>query len=305
MDHLYSYPSIYNFGHSAVRDLITREVQIEEKVDGSQFSFGITLEGELVARSKGKQIVLDAPDKMFTKAVETVQSLKDSLRAGYIYRGEYLSKPKHNSLTYGRVPEKHIILFDVCAGVEEYLSADERRSEAARIGLECVPVIATTTLTSYDQFKDFMEIESCLGGCKVEGVVIKPASYDIYGQDKKVVMAKYVSEAFKEIHSKEWKNSNPSGGDILQQLQARYKTEARWEKAVQHLRDNGELKSSPQDIGALLKEIELDLEKEIVDDMSKLLVRWAMPHVVRGVKAGLPEWYKDKLVKDTFNDQDS
>jgi hypothetical protein len=135
-------------------------------------------------------------------------------------------------------------------------------------------------------------------------VVIKPANYNVFGPDKKVIMAKYVSEAFKEIHGKEWKVTNPSNGDVIQQLIERYKVEARWNKVVQHLRDEGQLTNSPADIGKLLKGLELDLEKEIVDDMSKKLVQWAMPKVVRGVKAGMAEWYKEKLVKDQFNDSE-
>jgi hypothetical protein len=56
MNSWHSYPSIYNLGHRALQDLLTVSVNVEEKVDGSQFSFGITEEGEIKLRSKGAVI---------------------------------------------------------------------------------------------------------------------------------------------------------------------------------------------------------------------------------------------------------
>ena len=50
---LHSYPSIFNLGHRAVAGLLGGPVIVEEKIDGSQFSFGVTVDGEIVTRSKG------------------------------------------------------------------------------------------------------------------------------------------------------------------------------------------------------------------------------------------------------------
>ena len=135
-----SYPKVYAVGHAAIRDLFTGPVVVEEKVDGSQFSFGV-IDGELQARSKNHQLVLDAPEKMFTKAIETIRELEPLLTPGWVYRCEYLQRPRHNVLPYGRVPEKHLIVYDVMIGLEDYLPPAEKRREAKRIGLECVPVL--------------------------------------------------------------------------------------------------------------------------------------------------------------------
>lgn len=74
-----SYGKIYNLGHRAIRNLFSDKVVIEEKVDGSQFSFGKfkNEEGEVVirARSRGKHIGIDAPDKMFELAIEPVKGM--------------------------------------------------------------------------------------------------------------------------------------------------------------------------------------------------------------------------------------
>src|SRR5687768_920213 len=91
---IHSYPSIYQIGHKMISDIFKSEVIIEEKVDGSQFSFGV-IDGELMCRSKGKQLIMDAPEKMFQKAVDYVRSIAPDLPWGWTFRGEYLSTSKH------------------------------------------------------------------------------------------------------------------------------------------------------------------------------------------------------------------
>src|SRR5688572_28061934 len=138
MNQIRSYPSVMQVGHKMIADIFKSPVLVEEKVDGSQFSFGL-IGGELVCRSKGKQQLLDAPDEMFKKAIENIRTF--ILHPEWTYRGEYLSKPKHNTLAYSRVPANNIILYDIDAGLEEYMSPAEKHAEAARLGLEFVPVL--------------------------------------------------------------------------------------------------------------------------------------------------------------------
>ena len=116
----HSYGSIYNVGHPAASELFNGPVTIEEKVDGSQFSFGI-FDGEVKVRSKGQQLVVDAPEKMFTKAVEQVLARQELLHDGWTYRAEYLRSPKHNTLKYDRHPNGHLVIFDIATSEETYL----------------------------------------------------------------------------------------------------------------------------------------------------------------------------------------
>jgi hypothetical protein len=296
-----SYPSIYAVGHHAAAELFDGPVVVEEKIDGSQFSFGVDADGNLHCRSKGKVLVTDAPEKMFERAVATAKELADDLTVGWTYRGEYLQKPKHNTLAYGRVPEKHVILYDVDAGHHHYLSVDEKRTEAGRIGLEIVPVMHEGRIGSVDELRALMASESCLGGCSPEGLVIK--NYAKFGPDKKTLMGKYVTEAFKESHKLAWKASNPSRGDVVQRLIESYRTEARWRKSVQHLREAGTLEGSPRDIGALIREVPADVLKECREEIAAKLFEYAWPQIQRGIVAGLPQWYKDELAKAAFEEQ--
>lgn len=300
MNSWHHYSSIYNLGHRAIADLLRGPVYVEEKVDGSQFSFGITEEGELKVRSKGCEMVVDAPEKMFSFAVETVKRLKPLLHPGWTYRGEYLRSPKHNALIYSRIPKDHIILFDIEIGECEFLPYSDKKAEADRLGLEVVPLLEAGTIENIEQFRSYLQIDSVLGGQKIEGVVIKPIGYHLYGVDKKVLMGKFVSEAFKEVHSKMWKAENPTAGDILAMLGATYCTQARWQKALQHLSEKGLITDSPQDIGLLMKEVPVDVKRECEEEIKEKLFAFAWPHVARMAARGLPEWYKELLLKKQF-----
>lgn len=300
MNSWHSYPSIYAIGHRAVEALTKGPVNVEEKVDGSQFSFGVTEAGEVMVRSKGAILLADAPEKMFTRAVESVKERVSKLTPGWTYRGEYLRSPKHNSLAYGRIPDGNIIIFDINTGHEEYLPYEAKKAEAERIGLECVDLIYSGVIETAVQFAEFLERDSVLGGVRIEGVVVKPRDYNLFGLDKKVLMAKFVSEHFKEVHAKEWKKTNPTHADVLVTIGQQYATEARWRKAVQHLRDGGNLEGSPRDIGNLVKAVPQDILGDSAEAIKDALFKWAWPSIQRMATRGLPEWYKQQLAESQF-----
>lgn len=294
----HSYPHIYNLGHKYLYELLNETVLIEEKIDGSQFSFG-RFDGELRCRSRGAQLNIIAPEKMFAQVVENVGKL--DLHNGWTYRGELLNKPKHTTLVYDRIPKLNVILFDINTGEETYLDQYDKHVEGNRLGLEVVPLLHTGLVVDVQLIRDLLVTVSCLGGQKVEGVVIK--NYARFGLDKKVLMGKFVSEKFKEIHSREWKKMNPGQGDILNTIILKYKTSARWNKALQHLRERGLIVDEPKDIGLLIKEVWPDVMQECKEEIKEELWHWASDRIRRGVTAGLPEWYKELLMEKQFEKQ--
>jgi len=291
-----SYPKIYNLGHAAIKELFLDDVIVEEKIDGSQISFSRTTEGELMCRSKGKDQSPGQQDKMFNKAIETIQSIQHLLTPGWTYRGEYLQKPKHNTIAYDRVPDRHIIIFDVDVGMESYMSYEMKRDESQRLGLECVPVLAEGMFTDYNTFMELLDTPSCLGGSTIEGVVIK--NYSRWGRDKKALMGKYVSEKFKESNKSNW--TPKTGKSIIQIIGESLRTEARWNKAIQHLRDSGELVNEPKDIGGLIRELQRDVKEECEDEIKAALFQWAWKDISRIVTFGFPEQYKRLLAESQF-----
>jgi hypothetical protein len=277
---------------------------VEEKVDGSQFSFGM-FDGELRMKSKNAPIVQGYIPKLFGLAGITVEGLTSVglLQNGWTYRAEAICKPKHNILKYDRTPVGGLIIFDINCGHDDYLTYNDKHNEAVRLGLECVPFLHRGRI-DMDLFTSFLGLESVLGGPKIEGVVIKPADYNLYGVDKKVLMGKFVSEAFKETHRNEWASANPTGKDIVTMISGGLRTEARWHKGVQALKDSDRLEGSPRDIGPLLKAISDDLDKEVVDEVKEALFRHFWKDIKRSTMRGIPEWYKNQLVKSVFDMED-
>ncbi|MFQ5687456.1 MAG: RNA ligase family protein [Candidatus Scalindua sp.] len=295
-----AYPKIYTLGHPYIRDLFEDEVVITEKIDGSQFSFGV-FNGILHCRSKGQELDLDNPNGMFEDAVLVVKKyLKHKLRDGWTYRGEYLRKPKHNTLAYDRIPKNHIILFDINDAWEHYVHYDEMVAEGKRLGLEAVPMIFRGMIHKSEPLCKIIDRLSILGGQQIEGIVIK--NYLRYGRDGKQLMGKYVSERFKEQHNKNRKAKN--NRDIISEIISRLKTEARWDKQVQHLKERGELLNEAKDIGRLIKELRVDLREECEEQIKSWLFEWAYPKIEHGVSGGIAEWYKNKLLEQQFEGEE-
>lgn len=304
MEQLKSYSKIYQLGHRETLGMFAQgPVTVEEKLDGSQFSFGIK-DGVLMARSRNNvqfnEQTGQRGDKMFNIAIDQILKIRDLLHEGWTYRGEYLSKPKHNTLAYDRVPRGNIAIFDIDRGDNSYLTYAEKAVEADRIGLEVVSLIFEGRFDSAQDMLALLDRLSMLGGSKIEGMVFK--QYEMLDCKGNVVMAKYVSEAFKEIHQKDWKGRNPGKKDVLQAITESLRTTARWNKALQHLKERGEIEDEPRDIGKLVAEIQLDTMEEWLDYIVQQLLKWAIPHIKRGIVRGVPEWYKG-LLAQRMNDE--
>lgn len=95
---------------------------------------------------------------------------------------------------------------------------------------------------------------------------------------------------------------NPTSKDILERLSEKYRTPARWAKAVQRLKEQGKIQDQPQDIGLILKEVWPDIESECKEEIMEFLWNWASSHIRRGVTRGMPEWYKEQLMKKQFEE---
>ncbi len=297
MSSWHSYSSMYNLGHRVVQDIFKSIVSIEEKIDGSQFNFGI-IEGELKIKSKGALIDINNPEKMFKLAVDEVLKRKDNLVPGWTYRGEYLKTEKHNVLKYNRIPDSHVIIFDIATAQETYLDYKKKVFECERIGFEVVPLLYEGVVLDAEQLKHLLEKESILGGVKIEGFVVK--NYEMYNPEKKILIAKYVSESFKETHKVDWKVSNPGATEFIERLAQTYRTDARWNKAIQHLRDNGLLTDSPKDIGNLIKEIKEDILKEYEAEIKQTMFDHFWLNMSRIVVSRFPEYYKNYLMEKQF-----
>lgn len=297
-----SFPKIFAIGTKYIKDIFKEEVEITEKIDGSQFGFG-KIDSKLFMRSKGQQIFQDNPDKMFLKAVEYVEKIQDKIPNNTVFYCEYLQKPKHNVLEYTRTPINNLILFGICNEEESFVDYKDITKWAKKLKIEAVPLIFQGNIKKADELFELIKTDSILGNCKVEGVVVKSYKPFMMGNIAFPIMCgKYVSEKFKEVHNKSWSKEKTARGRF-EVFKDRFRTEARWEKAIQHLKEKGELENAPKDIGKLLKEIQQDIAKEEKENIKDFLYKEFAPEILRYSTAGFPEWYKEKLAKEFFNNK--
>lgn len=287
-----SFPKILRVGSRYIKNLFDNPVEITEKIDGSQLSFG-KKGGVLYARSKNKMLVLDAPDKMFQAGIDFIKSIEDRLPEGIVFHTEYMNKPKHNTIKYDEVPKNNMLCFGVSDG-EGYLFADYREY-ALKAGIECVPILLTG-LTNHLLLDSFLNTDSVLGGSKVEGVVIKnyKQGVELGSTFCNVTVGKFVSDKFREQHDVDWRRN--SGKGKVEALLESYRTKARWRKGIQQLKEVGPYVGEVQDIGPLIKLIQQDIANEEVDGIKEQLWKIYRGDLMRKAVAGLPEFYKRYLV---------
>lgn len=290
-----SIPKIYRLGERFTENIFDGHIVIEEKIDGSQFSFTHT-NGKLVCRSKTTEIN-EADPGMFRLAVEKARSLATMclLIDGATYQCEFLAKPKHNVLAYGRVPAGNLVLFDIRMPDGAYLWTGQRTHIAKTLELEPVPVLFEGTTNEF-QSPDVVQValakDSVLGNVPIEGVVIKNYGQQHGERPNHPKTAKVVSDRFKERQACKPMKVKPEGDDRIQPIVNALRTEARWVKAVGHLRDAGALTNSTKDIGVLIKEINQDLVAEETDWIKQQLYDAFSKDIYRGVVHGFAQWYQ-------------
>ncbi len=292
-----TFPKIWHVGSPEVRDnLFTGGVEVTEKIDGSQLGWGLLSDGKLCIRSKGTVIYngeyIRTPDSLFSAAVAYIISIKDKLHADTSYYGEVLSAKKHNTLSYGSVPRNNIVLYGICSKGYWCDDHDILQKEADKLDLDAVALIYRGVIKDIDQVKEFLNIVSYYAGTKIEGVVIKNYNQQAVSAYSSMCFGKYVSEAFKEANHAGWA-AKPSK---IEEFYASFTNKARWEKTLQHLRDDGKLTDSPKDIGLIIETTLRDFEEEEATALKEALYRVYIRQVKQYVVKGLPQYYKEKLL---------
>lgn len=298
---LNGYPKIWALGAPEVRDnLFKGGVEVTEKIDGSQVGFGLDGEGKLCIRSKGAFIYRDGyvrqPDSLFKAAVEYVVSIKDRLHPETAYYGEVLSSKHHNTLTYGSVPRNNVVLYGICSKGHWLDDHELLTKEADALGFDSVPLLYSGVITSKSQLDEMMETISHYGETKIEGVVIKNYNQLAVSAYSSNCFGKFVSERFKEANGATWSGKTSKIEDFYNG----FTNKARWEKTIQHLREDGKLTDSPKDIGLViettLKDFETEQKESVKEQLWNVYIRGIKQHVVKG----LPEWYKNELANKSI-----
>jgi hypothetical protein len=295
-----AFPKIFAIGTDYIADIFKEEVEVTEKVDGSQFAFG-KIDGALYMRSKGASLYQENPEKMFIEAIEYISSIDHLIPEGMCFYAEYMKRPKHNTIKYDQIPKNHLSLFAAIDIAKQSFVPDIDKY-ASLFCIDRIPVIFTGMIESLDFFKEVIKAKSYLGDVDIEGVVVKNyhRKFLLGGQPMPLMSGKYVSEKFKEVHRGRWGKEENKKSRLEMFFQS-FRTEARWEKAVQHLRDTGKLEWQPRDIGTLIKHVHSDIAEEEKDAVKEFLWKEFSGQLNRTATVGLPQWYKDKLAENSFD----
>lgn len=297
MKNIPSYGKILTLGATYTENALVGEVIIQEKIDGSQFRWGVDEDRNIVIASRNRPIISEAPPQMFALGVEHILRIKkklEKLPPNTFFYGEYLSKPKHNTLKYERVPMNHIVLFDVISGAE-YLDGDALAEIAFDLEVDIVPEFYRGE-TEVDKLKKFHKKESYLGGTKVEGIVIKNYTQKlILGGGVYPLFTKYVRDEYRELHQKNPMHKTPK--IAIDMWCKGFQNENRWKKCFQYCRDAGDLVDELKDIGTITKRIMVDIDEEETENIKNFLYGRYIKTIKTYATRGFAEWYKDLLLE--------
>lgn len=290
------YPKIFAIGTSYIKDIFNEPVEITEKIDGSQFAFG-RINGDVVMRSKNNILYPESADKMFWPAMKYVNSIVDRLPNNVVFYAEYLRRPKHNAIQYDRIPKNNLALFGVHELGYDIFLLPELTAYDEILEIDIAPILHEGHINSIEDIKSMLDRESYLGGAKIEGVVVKNYHRQwILGDRPMPLMAgKLVSEEFKEVNKHVWDEQKSK--NKIERFMDSFRTEARWNKAVQHARDYGMLSDDPKDIGTLIRLVHEDIAIEEEQEIKNFLWRELKGDIFRKSTKGFPEWYKEQLAE--------
>lgn len=276
-----SFTKIHNLDNFIDVDL--SKATVTEKVDGSQITWMLSEDGLEIA-SKNCTIYTDQTgftgDKLFTKAVEIIVQMRSKLQLNTQYYAEYLKTPKHVSIQYDNTPKNNLMLFAVKEDCI-WQGHIEVCAHARHLGIDEPQLVSTYKNDSY------------LGGTR-EGLV-----YSIISDDcTSITKYKKVSDQFLEVKKelKERKKAmRGSKVDSWSEFKERFRTEARWNKAIQHLREANKLTETNKDIGQLHKEVMQDIISEELDNINQYLYKNYTKDLLKHAVEGLAEFYSNYL----------
>lgn len=241
-------------------------IYIQEKVDGGNFRFYINTDGELIFGSRGQVIEEENKDKK--NFMRCLNHVRDTLKdrdlndfKGMIFYGECMIK---HTIGYDWENTPSFLGFDILKENGEFVHNDDMYAIYDSLGLDTVPLIKTMIAGDIKEFTNKDVPKSKFYGGQAEGVVLKNSTKQIY--------AKYVRDAFKEKNKEEFGMCKKHTETDEDYFTAVYCTNARIEKIVWKLTDDGSklhLSMMPLLIKAVYKDIWEENWNEITSTKQK------------------------------------
>ncbi len=300
MEKINAYPSIATLDVKSTRNWSENyNYYIEEKIDGSQLSI-VVQNDKLSFYNKHSRAGMN---NSFEKAITMLTfkyDQKNILNQNYIYHGESVCRIKHNVCAYERTPKNYFILYDIFDNTtNEYLSSEAKLIETQRVGMEIVPTLYYNKDPNQNPYEicdkliksiENNELHSCLGGV-MEGIVLKHHAFLKKGKYVATKL-KLVTKTFKERHVIKLPKAELSADEFLESLGKSFCTEARFQKAYQHLVERDIEPNANKIIG----ELNADFDKEYKDELSLLLYTEFSPLLKKLAREGATNWFNQTFI---------
>jgi ATP-dependent RNA circularization protein (DNA/RNA ligase family) len=194
-----------------LRELLSGEVIVEEKVDGANLGFSLADNGTLQGQSRGKYLNLDTPHGQWKPLKRWLSArrdaLVDALGRELILFGEWCYAV--HSVRYTRLPDWFLV-FDVYDRDAGGFWGVERRNELARyLDLATVPELGRGHQT-VDSLKSLLR-KSRLTDGPAEGLYVRREQNGLLSSRAKLVRAEFV-QAIEEHWTKRQLEENQLAG---------------------------------------------------------------------------------------------
>lgn len=222
------------------------EIVIEEKMDGANFRFMVTNEGNIIFGSRTQQLTSDKGEytnieKNFIRCIEYVKTAFSELcedvlekSKGKIFYGENMVR---HSMDYDWEKIPTFLGFDIYdLGSNKFINIKNRRNLFSSWNLNIVPLIKICKVKDITKVNDdsvpisFYASPSSKDQ-QAEGIVFK--NYN------KQIFAKYVREKFKEKNREMFGDNKKHASNDNEYFSAVYCTNARIDKCIFKLIDEG------------------------------------------------------------------
>ena len=247
----------HHLGHRENINIFHGTVEISEKLDGGNMSVVVAENGELICRSRNRELLGENKEKMFERAKRYLENIhaRTPFEKGQIPFGENMVK---HTIQYGETPPfVGFAVYDIASGLylENWHEVFDSR------GIPRVDFFVRDNMTAED-LNEFLNRPSAWGteGATAEGVFIKN-----YGDDEhEQIFGKIVVKDFKEKNEEVFGTSKPKMDDTSKVVNM-YCTIPRIKKGIFKLRDEYNMELNMTMMKYLPLEVYNDiLEEEII-----------------------------------------
>lgn len=267
------YMSVTRLGHKTTIGVLNEGdwIVIQEKLDGANASFRKGENGEILAFSRNNQ--LDEQNNLggFWQFTQTLDS--DLLLPNKIYYGEWLNPHKVKYPEY----QKQFFLFDIYdTDKERYLPFEQVKDAHRMLDVNLIPVFYEGEYKGFEHLQSFVG-KTALGGMlgdipTGEGITVKNISYiDRHGRQ---MFVKLVTDKFREVQSQKAPKDPKMEATQEQVFVNSTMTEARVEKMLYKLADEGIIDEAPfqiEDMGVILRNMSTRIFDDIMKEESDML----------------------------------